>query len=131
MKFIITLLLSIFVTSAFAQSASLGYSTGDGFIRISVGDSTSSDVRQLTRRIYRLENAVRDLQDRIYDLEDGQFSQISWTCSIVTKWGDAYFSRPMATRGEAMSSAYSKCARKEAFNSNCTEDGRAKVSCTN
>mgnify|MGYP000393776939 CR=1 FL=1 len=62
-------------------------------IRIELGEDESSEgeitKRELERRIYRLERAVRQLQDRIFELETKEPSaekDITYTCLIETSF---------------------------------------------
>ncbi len=54
-------------------------------IRIDIGQSKGSSHSDLERRVYHLERAVRQLQDRIYDLESDKSKPVAanmWTCSL-------------------------------------------------
>ena len=69
------------LTSSVSFSQELDLANGEGpFIRIQIGSETSRDSRELTRRVHRLERAVRDLQNRVYNLEDND-REMRFMCS--------------------------------------------------
>lgn len=108
------LLASLLSTSAFAQNrrggdGSITLRDGRTILRIDVGDDR--DDRELLRRVHRLEKAVRDLQDKVYELQNTVPAQTLYTCygnifSIGTVKGQGY------SRIEAMSNAMAECNRK-------------------
>jgi hypothetical protein len=52
-------------------------------VRINIGDERF-ERGQLMRRIRRLEEAVRDLQDSVYDLQTNPTQEVKFTCRAVT-----------------------------------------------
>lgn len=86
----------------------------DAPYRINVGrDYTRYTVAELQRRVFDLERAVMQLQERIYHLESAPppppvVMQPPWTCS-VSAFGKTYV-HTAGSRGEAEALVRSKCA---------------------
>lgn len=106
------------LSTAFAQRDLDGrVRTRDGhsIIRITVGDSRSD--RDLVNRVRRLEQAVMDLQDRIYDLEanDRPITRAVnvYVCSMTTSF-DGTFVGKASTKIEAEAITRSKCTQARA-----------------
>lgn len=72
------------------------YTKNDGgtIIRIEVGSDRDSDSRQMMRRMVQLERAVRELQNRVYDLEDDSKPQTRevkvYTCVLPTSFDGTF-----------------------------------------
>lgn len=105
---------------------------GGRVVRINVGGEDRQDSRSMIRRIKRLEEAVRALQNRVYDLEDTQVLQVEkWTCKIVrNSFGDTYYGDTEPSRGEAERSAHQRCLSEESFASRCSPR-TTTIICTN
>lgn len=78
-------------------------------IRISVGQDRNQDVH---RRIQRLEEAVRDLQDMVYDLQDDQRERVvrEHVCVLKTTFDGSFIGKG-STRVEAQANAVTACKR--------------------
>ena len=64
-------------------SGEIRFGDGSTSVRISVGNN-SSNAQELVKRIRRLERAVSHLQVRVYELEDGNYEEQNYTCSVIT-----------------------------------------------
>lgn len=119
MKKLIVLILALgTITSAFAQAgprteANGSIKLGDGrnVVRISVGDDR--DERDMLRRIHRLEQAVRDLQDQVYQLQSAP-QQVSVKVHVCT--GKMFRAGQVTGKGssrvEAIGNAMDDCSAK-------------------
>ena len=120
-KFLIpAILLALFLSgSILAEEFNGSIKLGKNVIRIDVGDSD----RNLSMRVRRLERAVRQLQDRVFELEND--SPISddprWTCVLKNDWNRTYIGKSMTKVG-AKADAMQKCGRVETSSFNCEED---------
>ena len=97
-------------------------------ITIDIGQSKGSSHSDLEKRVYRLERAVRQLQDRIYDLESDKSKPVAaatWTCSIDSM-GKVY----TATEPTQMA-AKSKVLKQCAAGSNSVHCSKEDVECGN
>ena len=73
-------------STVFARGVDIGgnLTLGDGsnILRINIGDEKTTDRKSMAKRMKRLERAVRDLQNRIYDLEDSDTTETPiWFCT--------------------------------------------------
>ena len=83
---------------------------GSKTVRISVGDHVTNSVGT-SKRIRRLERAVRDLQDRVYELEgDEQRVVATWICKVEGLKGTFYGED--VTRGRAERQAQESCQKR-------------------
>ena len=104
---------------------------GEKVVVIDLGsESKSSSRRDLEKRIYRLEKAVRQLQERVFDLEiengelkDDNVKKI--TCYIKTN-SKGVFSSTQKSQTQARAEAMQKCSEVIKFGFECEED---KVKC--
>lgn len=104
------------LSTAYAQrvDADGRFRTRDGqsIIRISVGDSRSD--RDLANRVRRLEQAVMDMQNRIYDLEASDTPRTRpvdiFVCSLKTSF-DGTFIGKANTKTEAEAITRNNCER--------------------
>lgn len=116
MKSLLVLLALTLTASAFARDTyrdgRVGTNDGGTIIRIEVGNDRESDTRETSKRIARLERAVRELQNRVYDLEDDQRPQTRevkiYTCAVTTSF-DGTFIGKATTELEARSIAIQRC----------------------
>lgn len=109
---IIAIAFLIMATSAFAQGRRNNHDSdiirdGRTIIRINVGDDR--DERDLLRRVHRLEQAVRDLQDKIYELNSSREIKV---CS-----GDFF------TIGTVIAKAPSELEARAIVMTNCQRKG--------
>jgi hypothetical protein len=98
-------------------------------IRIDIGKDKGSSQIELERRVWSLERAVRQLQDRIYDLESDKAKPVAavtmFTCQIES-FGKM-FSATEPTKMAAKAKVLKECA--DATNAiHCEKD---KVECGN
>jgi TolA-binding protein len=115
--FSLVLLMSAMMSvSAFAQSrdarnngGSLTLRDGRSIIRIDIGDDR--DDREMLMRVRRLEQAVRDLQDQVYQLAVTPRIQIVHTCS-GSMFSIGQVSGSGQSKTEAVVSAMADCQRK-------------------
>lgn len=120
MKSLLVLLaLTISVTAMARDDRNDGrYTKNDGgtIIRIEVGNDRDTDSRQMMRRMVQLERAVRELQNRVYDLEDDSRPQTRevkiYTCEVTSNFGESFIGAPALTELEARNSAKTECAKK-------------------
>jgi hypothetical protein len=112
MKFMIALIVLVSSVSTFAQSRNsdgrVEIGGGRSTVRIVVGNDRQ-DANQ-NDRIRRLEQAVRDLQDQVFDLRDQPQTTIVRTnvCSLKTTF-DGTFIGKASTRTEAEAQVRNKC----------------------
>lgn len=138
MKKMITLVAILAITSmsAMAQSrtrVSTRATIGSDIIRIDINNRSRRNIT-LAQRVRRLERAVIQLQDTIYDLQDGQNNpQILWTCSVQTNinsmWSDTYYGDTLTSKGAAQRSAHTKCTTQELDDSVCS-NSNSRLTCT-
>lgn len=113
--FAIALISTILSTGAFAQrrddrgNGRVTVGNGRSIVRIEIGDDR--DDREILMRVRRLEEAVRDLQDQVYQLQSQPQRREIWVCSgemfsIGSVIGKA------TTMGEAKVNAMNDCRRK-------------------
>ena len=140
------LILQILVVSILSLTAgasefevSGGYSNKTGskkeVIRIEIGSEVESSrskysQKDLYKRLYRLERAVRQLQDRVFDLETENSQLVdegkkTFTCFIKTNF-DGTFTSTKKSLMEAKADAIQKCSDKIKSGFSCDED---KVKC--
>lgn len=120
MKSLLVLLALTLTTSAFARETNRDgrFNTNDGgtIIRIEVGNDRDTDSRQMMRRMVQLERAVRELQNRVYDLEDDARPQTRevriYTCETSSDFGDSHIGLPALTEIEARSNAKKACMQR-------------------
>ncbi len=114
----LVLIFSIAFTSSFANAQ---------VIRIEVGDKTGSSKDELERRVWDLERAVRQLQNRIYDLEAEKSRPTGkrTTCSLES-FGKV-FNATEDTEMLAKSIVMKKCADA----TNAMHCDKSKVECGN
>lgn len=90
---------------------------------------TRSSRKDLSRRIYRLEKAVRQLQEQIFDLTaDNQYlvlNQKKYTCYVKTPL-KGLFSATKTSLTEAKTAVMKDCTSSIKFGSDCDED---KIKC--
>jgi len=112
MKSLLVLLALTLTTSAFARDGRINTNDGGTIIRIEVGNDRESDTRETSKRIARLERAVRELQNRVYDLEDDQRPQTREqkvvTCALKTSFNGTFIGKA-STKLEAQSIAIQQC----------------------
>jgi len=106
-KLMLTVTSALLISSSlFAQNFHATAKLPDG-IRISVGDNNN---RNVMGRMMMLERAVRDLQNRVYQLEDTRPNFERWSCR-VTAFGKTYMDEG-TTRNEAENRTIQKCERQ-------------------
>lgn len=85
---------------------------GDTIIRIEVGNDRDTDTRAMMRRMVQLERAVRELQNRVYDLEDDARPQTRevrvFTCILPTSFNGTFIGKG-STEIEAKAEASRAC----------------------
>lgn len=81
-------------------------------VRISVGQDRNQDTH---RRIQRLEEAVRDLQDMVYDLQDDRRDRVitEHVCALKTNFQGTFIGKG-STKTEAQANAVNACKRSGA-----------------
>jgi len=88
---------------------------GTTIVRIDIGDERETDSRAMMKRVANLERAVRELQNRVYDLEDDARPTTRevtvWTCSLPTSF-DGTFVGKGKTETEARAAASNACTAK-------------------
>jgi galactokinase len=102
---------------------------GEKIIIIDTGSESKSSSRDIQKRVYRLEQAVRQLQERIFELElenDGLKDDKvkKTTCYLKTTKG--VFSSTQKSMTQARAEAMQKCTEVVKFGFECDED---KVKC--
>lgn len=121
MKSLLILLALTLTTSAFARDNNrdgrMGTNNGGTIIRIEVGSERDSDSRAVMRRMMQLERAVRELQNRVYDLEDDARPQTREqkivTCALKSSFNGTFIGKA-STQIEAQSIAIQQCERAKA-----------------
>ena len=95
---------------------------GKNILRIDIGNDRDEG-RDLTQRIIRLERAVRELQNRVYDLEDDAkpSRQVKVTTCILQTPFDGVFIGKGVNEIEARANAVRQCSPKVSFVF-CSED---------
>ena len=121
MKSLLVLLaLTVSVTAMAKDDRDGRYTKNDGdtIIRIEVGNDRDTDSPQMMRRMVQLERAVRELQNRVYDLEDDSRPQTYevkvFTCVLPTSF-DGTFIGKGSTEIEAKAEASRACERSGAL----------------
>jgi predicted nuclease with TOPRIM domain len=125
---------TLFTTSiALAQDYSERARKSEKIVVIDLGSespSKSSSNKDLYRRLYRLEKAVRQLQERVFELET-ENTQLkeeekgpSYTCYIKTAKG--LFTSTQKSMTQAKTQAMQKCSEVIRYGFDCDED---KVKC--
>jgi len=119
MKSLLVLLaLTVSVTAMARDDRDGRYTKNDGgtIIRIEVGNERDTDSRQMMRRMVQLERAVRELQNRVYDLEDDARPSVRevriYTCEVTSNFGDSHLGSPALTELEAKNSAKLACSQR-------------------
>jgi hypothetical protein len=132
--FLTILMTLVFCTSAFAKSKNddrkIDVKKARSIIWIdSEEDSADSgDVKDLRRRVNRLEKAVRQLQDRIFDLEAEQDSPKEpeeYTCILESNFGDV-LTATAKTENKARMDVYLQCRKEHDIPSMCPKE---KITC--
>jgi len=113
-----------------AQAKSVHYSDDDKVIIIDAGSEEKSSKRDLEKRLYRLEKAVRQLQERVFDLEveNGNLkddNKKKFTCYIKTNIKGT-FTTTQNSLTQAKAEVMKKCSDEVKFGFECDED---KVKC--
>lgn len=109
---------------------------GEKVVYIDLGSESKSSRRDLEKRLYRLEKAVRQLQERIFDLEveNGELKKENdlandnvkkITCYIKTN-SKGLFSSTQKSMTQAKAEVIQKCSEVIRFGFECDED---KVKC--
>lgn len=115
MKSLLVLLALTLTTSAFARDGRINTNDGGTIIRIEVGNDRENDSRAMMRRMVQLERAVRELQNRVYDLEDDARPQTRevkiYTCHTYSDFGDSAIGAPAFTEMEARNNAKLACSK--------------------
>lgn len=109
---------------------SVHYSDDDKVIIIDVGNEERSSKKDLEKRIYRLEKAVRQLQERVFDLEveNGGLKEDNkkkFTCYIKTNMKGT-FTTTQSSLTQAKAEVMRKCSEEIKYGFECDED---KVKC--
>ncbi|MEA9354811.1 hypothetical protein SHI21_01265 [Bacteriovorax sp. PP10] len=120
MKSLLVLLALTLTTSAFARDNNrdgrMGTNDGGTIIRIEVGNDRDTDSRATMKRMIQLERAVRELQNRVYDLEDDARPQTReikvYTCETTSDFGEGFLGAPALTELEARSNAKKACMQR-------------------
>ena len=104
------------------QQSEVVLKDGSALVRIEIGDEAPE---YGMRRLKRLEQAVAQLQRRVFQLEmEGRYEQNSWTCTATSVFGRVYFATA-EKRGVAEANARKQCVDRESFAQNCHQ-----MSCT-
>lgn len=117
MKSILVLLALTVSVSAFArdQRGRVELNNGQTIIRIDVGNERDTDSRAMAMRMAKLERAVRELQNRVYDLEDDSRPLTREVkihiCTSTSNFDDRNVGDPALTETEARASALKACAK--------------------
>ena len=115
--------LTISVTAMAKDDRGGRYTKNDGstIIRIEVGSEGDTDSRNMNRRMVQLERAVRELQNRVYDLEDDSRSQTRevriFTCVIPTPFEGTFIGKG-TTELEAKAEAAKACEKSGSLSCN-------------
>lgn len=103
-------------------------------VRIDIGEENYSDTavskKELYRRLYRLEKAVKQLQERVFELEIGSDLQTSkdkkaFTCFIKTGFKGTFTSTKNSLTA-AKADVMKQCSDVVKYGMDCDED---KVKC--
>lgn len=102
---------------------------GEKIVIIDTGSESNTSTRDMQKRLYRLEKAVRQLQERVFELElenDGLKDDKvkKTTCYLKTTKG--VFSSTQKSMTLARAEAMQKCSEVVKFGFECDED---KVKC--
>ena len=129
---------SLVTTTLFAQATVAddyvevkeGRYKGEKVVYIDLGSESKSSRRDLEKRIYRLEKAVRQLQERVFELEieNGELKDDKvkkTTCYIKTN-SKGVFTSTQKSMTQARAEAMQKCSEVIKFGFECEED---KVKC--
>lgn len=139
MKSILVLLALSLSVSAFAQdrrqmNGRLDLRDGSTIVRINVGSDRESDSRENSKRIASLERAVRELQNRVYDLEDETRPSTRevtvYACSLKSAFKGTFLGKG-TTEVEAKTNAVQKCiqgSNNDAFFCGEERIGRCDIS---
>lgn len=118
MKSLLVLLTLTMSVSAFARDSYEGrFTKNDGttIVRIEVGNDRDNDTRAMTRRIIQLERAVRELQNRVYDLEDDArplTREVTlYTCSMRSNFNEFFAGDESLSEAQARASVIGKCTK--------------------
>jgi hypothetical protein len=108
-------LATILTSAAFAQrdnrnGGSLTLRDGRNIIRIEIGDDR--DDREVLQRVRRLEQAVRDLQDQVYQISTTPRTRTVHTCGAEI-FATGYVSGSGMTKIEAIENAMADCKKKD------------------
>jgi len=130
-SFLLALAFILSVSPTFAKSFHYSDSDDDKkIIVIDVGSEEKTSKKDLEKRIYRLERAVRQLQDRVFDLEveNGDLkddNKKKFTCYIKTNMKGTFTSTQKSLT-QAKADVMKKCSDEIKFGFECDED---KVKC--
>ena len=94
------------------------------------GEDSASDVKELRQRTRRLERAVRQLQDRVFELEAGQPTpkpeeKEDVTCILEQTFGEI-ITATAKSESKARMDVYLACRKQNDFESQCKKD---KITC--
>ncbi|MFN3697524.1 MAG: hypothetical protein ACK4VO_08785 [Pseudobdellovibrio sp.] len=129
--FLLSLVFLFSLSSTFAKSFHYNDSNDDKkIIVIDVGSEEKTSKKDLEKRIYRLEKAVRQLQDRVFDLEVENSdlrddNKKKFTCYIKTNMKGTFTSTQKSLT-QAKADVMKKCSDEIKFGFECDED---KVKC--
>ena len=111
---LLTLLAISTTTFAGVNYGSIRLDDGKNIFRMDIGNEKENDSRELSRRVNRLERAVRELQNRIYDFEDDSVPATRevtvYTCVLPTSF-DGTFIGKGKTEVEARANAVNSCKK--------------------
>ena len=103
---------------AVADQKLLILKNGDKTIKVSVGSKSEDNVEELSYRVWELEQAVADLQYKLYNLpreredrKERAEAKKSWSCQVNAMGLTFYGEGP--NRGSAEKDAMEKCQQKE------------------
>ncbi|CAN5643583.1 hypothetical protein BH10BDE1_BH10BDE1_11680 [soil metagenome] len=121
------LFMSLALTIAFLIAGFSGATANAQVIRIEVGDKTGSSKEELERRVWDLERAVRQLQNRIYDLESDRSRTAGkkTTCSLES------FGKVFNATEDTEMAAKAKVLKACADATNSIHCDKSKVECGN
>jgi len=130
-SFLLAIAFILSVKPAFAKSFHYSDSDDDKkVIVIDVGSEEKTSKKDLEKRIYRLERAVRQLQDRVFDLEVENSdlkddNKKKFTCYIKTNMKGTFTSTQKSLT-QAKADVMKKCSDEIKFGFECDEE---KVKC--
>lgn len=135
MKSLLVLLALTLTTSAFARDYNrdgrVNTNDGGAIIRIEVGNERDNDSRAMMRRMVQLERAVRELQNRVYDLEDDARPQTRevriYTCEMNSDFNELGIGAPALTEIEARENARIACVKKANHEMFCRNTPRCET----